>query len=108
MGTFKREEAKKADTALVDAPASAIDARTKIIAQLSLIEELLKEPPDNNYEQSAGRALVHTGSNTGIHISLAQQCDRLAQLNCVFHGYNKNNYLRYNFGYVNDYLTSVT
>ena len=107
MGTFKREEAKKADTALVDAPASAIDARTKIIAQLSLIDELLKEPPDNNYEQSAGRALVHTGSNTGIFISLAQQCDRLAQLNCVFHGYNKNNYLRYNFGYVNDYLTSV-
>ncbi len=107
MGTFKREEAKKADTALVDAPASAIDARTKIISQLSLIDELLKEPPDNNYENATGRALVHPGSNTDLELSLSQQAERLAELNCAFMGYDTNSYLSYDFGVIEDYLESV-
>ena len=107
MGTFKREEAKKADTALVDAPASAIDARTKIISQLSLIDELLKEPPDNNYENATGRALVHPGSNTDLELSLSQQAERLAKLNSAFMGYDTNSYLSYDFGVIEDYLESV-
>ena len=108
MGTFKKEEAKKADKALVEAPASVVDARTKIIANLSLVDEMLREPAENNFANAPGRALVHPGSNTGsLEATLSQQCERLAKFNCALMGYDTESFLKYSFGVIEDYEESV-
>ena len=48
MGTYKQDEARKADQSLLDAPVMMVDSRQRVLAQVMAVDELFREPDTEN------------------------------------------------------------
>ena len=48
MGTYKQDEARKADQSLLDSPVMMVDSRQRVLAQVMAVDELFREPDTEN------------------------------------------------------------
>jgi len=97
---IKDDKAKEADDALINAPQTAVDTRTRLLKEVESLREIMMTPNTANFSQTTGRSLMYAPDSGNLH----ETCTFFGKLNCIYQGYPDFQLLSYNLGGASDFL----